>query len=278
MAARPESHSFPGKRSSSKVVLSNADPKRTYLNLVPDGELPSDYKADIEAIKIESPVMKINLAVTELPPFTCLEGHDQSQGVTGGLFIAPSIDYMQRACDEARQGHPAERTLPQHPPAIGASTTRWRPEGKHAISIFSQYFPYKLADGTWDERRDEIADRVIDTFAKYAPNVPASVIARQVLVAARHRGPLRPDRAAHLPGRARTGASLRYATRPRIVLVRRTDWRPLPLRRGRLAGRLRDGRTRAQRRPRGHRPVQRYSVMGVRRALFDVRYLRNLSS
>ncbi len=169
-----------GETIRSKVVLSNADPKRTYLSLVPDGEVPADYKADIEAIKIESPVMKINLAVTELPRFTSLDGHDQRQGVTGGLFIAPSIDYMQRACDEARQGHPAsEPFLNIH--LQSALDNTLAPEGKHAISIFSQYFPYKLADGSWNDRRDEIADRVIDTFAKYAPNVPGSVIARQVL-------------------------------------------------------------------------------------------------
>jgi phytoene dehydrogenase-like protein len=169
-----------GETIPSTVVLSNADPKRTYLKLVPDGEIPADYRADIEAIKIESPVMKINLAVTELPTFTSLEGHDQRQGVTGGLFIAPSIDYMQRACDEARHGHPASAPfLNIH--LQSALDDTLAPEGKHAISIFSQYFPYTLADGTWDERRDEIADRVINTFARYAPNVPDSVIARQVL-------------------------------------------------------------------------------------------------
>ncbi len=169
-----------GETYSSKVVLSNADPKRTYLSMVPDGELPAEYQADIEAIKIESPVMKINLAVSELPRFTALDGQDQRQGVTGGLFIAPTIDYMQRACDEARLGHPAsDPFLNVH--LQSAVDDTMAPAGKHAISIFAQYFPYTLAEGTWDERRDQIADRVIATLGEYAPNVPGSVLARQVL-------------------------------------------------------------------------------------------------
>ena len=76
------------------VIVSNADPKRTYLTLVPNGQLPGDYQRAIEEIKIDSPVMKINLATSELPKYWMLKDDEQRQGSSGGLFVAPSIDYV----------------------------------------------------------------------------------------------------------------------------------------------------------------------------------------
>ena len=169
-----------GEEVVAGVILSNADPKRTYLGLVPDGELPADYQSAIEAIKIDSPVLKINLALAELPRFTALADGDQRQGTSGGLFIAPTIDYMQTACEDARAGKPATHPF-MNIHAQSAVDPTVAPLGQHAISIFTQYFPYHLADGTWDERRDEIADNVLAEFAKYAPNVPGAVLGRQVL-------------------------------------------------------------------------------------------------
>jgi phytoene dehydrogenase-like protein len=171
-----------GEEIAAKVVLSNADPKRTYLQLVPESELPADYRRMIEAIQIESPVIKINMAVRELPKFVALgdDPEKQRQGSTGGLFIAPSIDYMQRAFEEARNGRPAA-----HPfmnihmqSAVDPSVA---PPGMHTISIFTQYFPYTLAEGTWDQRRDEIAQHVIREFGQYAPNIPDAIVGMQVL-------------------------------------------------------------------------------------------------
>ncbi|MGI8478105.1 MAG: phytoene desaturase family protein [Thermomicrobiales bacterium] len=169
-----------GEEIDANVVLSNADPKRTYLSLVEAGELPEGYRRSIENSKIESPVMKINMAVSELPRFTALRDDQQRQGQTGGLFIAPSIDYMQRAFYDAKAGKPAEHPfLNIHMQSAIDPTVA--PEGKHTVSIFTQYYPYTLAEGTWDERRDEIAKHVIDEFALYAPNVPDSIIGMQVL-------------------------------------------------------------------------------------------------
>ena len=169
-----------GEEVRADVVLSNADPRRTYLKLAPASAVPADYRAKIEAIQIESPVVKINLALSELPRFIALDGQDQRQGSSGGLFIAPSIDYMQTACDEARAGHPATHPfLNIHLQSAVDDTVA--PPGQHAISIFAQYFPYTLADGTWEERREEIGDRIVAEFGRYAPNVPGAVVARQVL-------------------------------------------------------------------------------------------------
>ncbi len=169
-----------GEEVGARVVLSNADPVRTYLGLVPRAELPADYRRAIEAIKIESPVMKINLAVTEPPRFTMLPADRVREGYSGGLFIAPSIEYMQRACDEARAGRPATRPfLNVHLQSAVDDTVA--PPGRHTLSIFTQYFPYRLAEGSWESRRDVIADQVLAELGRYAPNVPGSVIARQVL-------------------------------------------------------------------------------------------------
>jgi phytoene dehydrogenase-like protein len=171
-----------GEEINAGVVLSNADPKRTYLNLVEESHVPADYRKAIDAIKIESPVMKINMAVDELPRFKALGDDDekQRQGSTGGLFIAPSIDYMQTAYEDARQGEPSRKPFMNihMQSAVDPSVA---PPGKHTISIFTQYFPYTLADGDWESRRDEIAQHVISEFSEYAPNVPAAIVGMQVL-------------------------------------------------------------------------------------------------
>jgi phytoene dehydrogenase-like protein len=168
-----------GEEFHARIVLSNADPKCTYLSLVDRRALPENFVADVEAIQMTSPVMKINLALDELPRYTAA-GENQSRAHTGGVFIGPSIDYMQRAFEDARGGRPADypffsvNTQSALDPTVA-------PPGKATLSIFTQYFPYDLAEGTWAERRDEIADHAIKRYAEYAPNVPGAIIARQVL-------------------------------------------------------------------------------------------------
>ncbi|MEA2597808.1 MAG: hypothetical protein QOF01_4277 [Thermomicrobiales bacterium] len=168
-----------GEEFHARTVLSNADPKRTYLKLVQRTELPTDFVADVEAIQITSPVMKINLALSELPRYVAA-GDDQRRAQTGGVFIGPSIDYFQRAFEDARNGRPSDEPFfSVHTQSAVDPTVA--PEGKHTLSIFTQYFPYDLAEGTWDERREAIADHAISRFAEYAPNIDGAVIARQVL-------------------------------------------------------------------------------------------------
>ena len=87
------------------------------------------------------------------------------------MTIGPTIDYLQRAYEDARQGRPADYPFfTIH--AQSAVDRTLAPEGKHTMSIFTQFFPYELAEGTWDERRDEIAEHIISRFAEYAPNMP----------------------------------------------------------------------------------------------------------
>src|SRR5829696_6447976 len=169
-----------GEEFHAHVVLSNADPVRTYTKLVAQEELPAAFIADIEAIQITSPVMKINLALEELPQYAALTRENAHLAHTGGVFIGPSIDYLQRAYEDGRNGRPADYPLfsVHTQSALDPSVA---PEGKATLSIFTQYFPYDLAEGTWDQRRDEIADHAIRRYAEYAPNVPDTIIARQVL-------------------------------------------------------------------------------------------------
>ena len=169
-----------GEEFHARVVLSNADPFRTYVKLVDRQELPGSFLNDIEAIQFTSPVMKINLATTELPRYKALANRDYALGQLGGVHIGPSIDYLQRACDDARQGKPSDRPFfSVH--AQSAHDRSLAPEGKQTISIFTQYFPYTLADGTWEERREAIAQHVLARFAEYAPNMADAVIEKQVL-------------------------------------------------------------------------------------------------
>jgi phytoene dehydrogenase-like protein len=169
-----------GEEIGARIVLSNADPVRTYLGLVPRRELPEDYRRLVEGIKIESPVMKINLAVAEPPRFSMLPADRVREGYSGGLFIAPSIDYLQRACDEARAGRPAtEPFMNVHLQSVVDDTVA--PAGRHTLSIFTQYFPHRLAEGTWDTRREAVGDHVLAELGRYAPNVPGSVLGREVL-------------------------------------------------------------------------------------------------
>jgi len=171
-----------GEEVAGKIVLSNADPKRTYLKLVDAGDLPADYRRAVEAIKIDSPVLKVNLALAEPPRFKCLAGQDDdlSRRLISAISIVPPIDVMQAGCEQARQGRPAGFPwMSIHMQSAVDPTVA--PPGQHTLSIFTQFFPYTLAEGTWASRRDEIADHVIKRLGEYAPNIPNAVIARQVL-------------------------------------------------------------------------------------------------
>jgi phytoene dehydrogenase-like protein len=169
-----------GEEFHARVVLSNADPKRTYLRLVDRQDLPDDFVADIKGIQITSPVMKINLATDRLPEYRALAKRGYELGQTGGVHIGPSIGYLQRAYEDARQGYPSDWPFFSiH--AQSAVDRSLAPEGKQTISIFTQFFPYDLADGTWDERRDEIAEHALARFAHYAPNMAGAEITAQVL-------------------------------------------------------------------------------------------------
>lgn len=169
-----------GTKIRSKYVLSNADPKQTFLRLVGREHLDTGFVEELEKIKDEGCVLKVNAALDELPDYKALPGKNlglQHRGITS---IGPSVDYCEEAFDDAKYGRPSKHPFLRvvyH----SANDPDLAPQGKHTISIFAQYFPYDLAKGNWDEIKEEVGDTVIDTLNEYAPNFKKSIIHREVI-------------------------------------------------------------------------------------------------
>jgi len=167
-----------GERIPSRVVASNADPSRTFLKFLDPGDLPGDFVKGIERYHIEGSSAKVNLALSEPPNFTSLPG--DGHHLKGAISISPSVDYLERAYDDAKYGDFSRRPYldVMVPSAIDPTLA---PPRKHVMSIFVQYAPYRLRRGSWDDHREELGDTVVETLAEYAPNLPRSVLHRQVL-------------------------------------------------------------------------------------------------
>ena len=169
-----------GEEIHGRVIVSNADPRRTFLHLVEPDVLDPKFRRAVEAIRMEGVAMKVNLATDGLPDFTAAPGTAVGPQHRGTIHIGPTIEYIDRAWEDARHGRPSERPFLEI--TIPTTYDPWlAPSGKHIMSIFVQYTPYRLADGSWDQIRDVYADRVIDTLAEYAPNIRDIIIHRQVL-------------------------------------------------------------------------------------------------
>ena len=170
-----------GRQFAASRIASNLDAHLTFEKLVDPDCLPQHFLEAVRRIDYASASMKINLAVTELPNFTCLPGKDEvGPQHRGTIHIGCTLDYLERAYDDAKYGRPSQRPIVEM--TIPTSVDRTiAPPGCHILSLFVQYAPYKLAEGNWDAIKDEVADRCIAEIARYAPNVPASVVHRQVL-------------------------------------------------------------------------------------------------
>jgi phytoene dehydrogenase-like protein len=167
-----------GDELDADLVLSSVDPRLTFLKLIESTELPSDFVDDVRRFKFRGSSGKVNLALEALPDFTCLPG--PGAHLRGAMSISPSVDYMERAYDQAKYG--AFSTHPYIDMVIPTLTDpSVAPPGKHILSCFVQYAPYTLAHGTWDEQREAFGDAVIDTIAEFAPNIRSIIRHRQVL-------------------------------------------------------------------------------------------------
>ena len=162
------------------AVFSNADPKRTFLGLIDRGVLPQEFVQDVENIRIDGSVIKINCALSELPDYVALPGVGPGPQHTGTVDICPSLGYLDSAFRDAEAGEPSSRPF-MEVYIQSATDGNLAPPGMHSMSIFAQYAPYHLASGDWENRREEVADNVIDTLAEYAPNVKRAIVHRQVL-------------------------------------------------------------------------------------------------
>ena len=170
-----------GEEIFAPVVVSGLDARRTYLELVDGKELPDDLLEQIRRFKFRGSSGKVNLALSELPNFTCLPGVGAHH--RGSISISPSVDYIERAFDDAKAGGFSKRPYMDiiFPSVIDPNMA---PPGKHVASIFVQYCPYHI-DGGWnDAKREAFGDAVIDTLSEYAPNLKSAILHRQVLTPA----------------------------------------------------------------------------------------------
>ena len=167
-----------GDELRATVVASSVDPRLTFQRFLDPGTLPDEFEADIRQYKFRGSSAKVNLALDALPDFVALSG--AGPHLRGAISISPSVDYMERAYDDAKYGKFSRR--PYMDIVIPTLTdTSLAPPGKHVMSCFVQYAPYELREGTWDDQREAFGDTVIDTIAEYAPNIRQVIRHRQVV-------------------------------------------------------------------------------------------------
>jgi phytoene dehydrogenase-like protein len=169
-----------GEEIDAPVVCSNADPKRS-VALLKDAGLPREFTEDVELLPTDGTVVKVNCALSGLPRFNGM-GDAKVPGPEhlGTITISPSIDYLEDACAAVAEGRPAENMFCEAWIQT-ASEPDLAPQGKHTLSIFAQYAPLELAEGSWDERRDEIGDLVIASIERHAPGLTGLIEDRLVL-------------------------------------------------------------------------------------------------
>jgi len=168
-----------GTEFRSRMVLSNADPKRTFLKLVPSSELPGEFLQAIRGIKMDGPCAKVNFVLSEEPRFTGTPPN--APPLERSLYtLVQSMEFAERCYDIAKFGDIPEELWVDCVVASNADSSLAPPD-RHILSCFVQYVPYRLRTGDWDSNRELLGDRVVKKIAEFAPNVPNAVIARQVL-------------------------------------------------------------------------------------------------
>src|SRR5258708_302791 len=169
-----------GTEMQAPVVASNADAHVTFEKLMSPGQLPDDFAAAVRRIGYESATLKINVALSELPNFKACPGTEAGPQHRGTIHICPDLDTIERGFDDAKYGRPSEVPILECTiPSVVDETVA--PPGKHIMSMFIQYAPYKLREGHWDQLGEKFADRCFDLLNEYAPNFKQSVINLQIL-------------------------------------------------------------------------------------------------
>jgi phytoene dehydrogenase-like protein len=167
-----------GDELQAKVVMSAADPKRTFLQFVESKYFPDEFVTSIQNFRVRGSSGKVNIALSELPQFTALP--DETALHRGAVSISPSIDYIERAYDDAKYGqvskHPYLDMI--FPSMIDPDMA---PPGQHVLSCFVQYAPYDIEGGWDDSKRDALGEAVISTIEQYAPNIRKCIVGMQVI-------------------------------------------------------------------------------------------------
>jgi phytoene dehydrogenase-like protein len=169
-----------GESIRAGCIVSNLNPKLLYGKLVDPAALPQDFRERMDRFKCGSATFRMNVALSELPDFTCLPGKTLADHHTSGIIFGPSLDYMDKAYLDAKAGGWSKTPIVEMliPSTLDDTLA---PPGQHVASLFCQHFDPKLPDGaSWDDHRETAADLIIDTVDAWAPNFKASVLGRQI--------------------------------------------------------------------------------------------------
>jgi phytoene dehydrogenase-like protein len=168
-----------GEAVRARAVISNLNPKLLYLRLLDRAALAPSFVERIEKWRCGSGTFRMNVALSELPDFTCLPGRELAEHHTSGIIIAPSLTYMEQAYFDARTHGWSKRPIVE---VVISSTLddTLAPKGQHVASLFCQHVAPQLPKGSWDDHRETVADLMIETVDRYAPNFKRAVLGRQI--------------------------------------------------------------------------------------------------
>jgi phytoene dehydrogenase-like protein len=169
-----------GEEIEARAVISNADPRTTFLKLVDPSEFDPSFLIKARNYRAHGTVAKVNLALSALPHFPALSDEDAREKLSGRIHIGPDIDYLERAFDAAKYGDFSPQ--PYMDICVPSLTDEsLAPAGAQVMSIHVQFAPYQLKQGDWDARSEELADTVIDVLSNYAPNIRELIVAGQLM-------------------------------------------------------------------------------------------------
>jgi phytoene dehydrogenase-like protein len=170
-----------GEEIAVEAVVSGVDPKRTFFHLLDPSQLDPTFANRMKNFRANGNVAKVNLALGGLPIFSALDPAESSlKSLSGRIHIGPDIDYLERAFDASKYGDFSRAPwLDVTIPSILDPSLA--PDGRHVLSAYVQFAPFKLREGNWDARRRDLGDTVIKTLAAYTPNLPSLVEGIQVI-------------------------------------------------------------------------------------------------
>jgi phytoene dehydrogenase-like protein len=168
-----------GDEIYANLISSSVDPRLTFTKLMDETELPADFLEEVRRYKFRGSSGKVNVALDSLPSFKCLPG--PGAHLRGAISISPSVEYMEKAYDDAKYGNFSRRPyIDMVIPTLTDPSVA--PPGKHILSCFVQYAPYKLRPGlNWDDQKEAFGNNVIDTISEYAPNIKEIMLDKQVI-------------------------------------------------------------------------------------------------
>jgi phytoene dehydrogenase-like protein len=167
-----------GEEIAAGIVASSLDPRLTFTRILDPEQLPAQFMRDVRRFRYRGSSAKVNMALDGLPEFTAMP--QPGKHLQGAISISPSMEYMERAYDDAKAGRFSRQPyMDVVIPSLSDDTLA--PEGKHVMSCFVQYAPYRLREGTWDDHREALGDAVVAAIAAHAPNMREIVRHRQVV-------------------------------------------------------------------------------------------------